>query len=686
MSRHRSRWLWIAIASIVLLQGPVFGARWSHEYPDVYPGTWYRIVLDSDGQIITSDGHGEGWYYYPASDSYRMWYPNGNYDPDRRGRLEYHVYIEATDPNRAVDARVRYIWTTPEWSLDGHTSPPTPADVPTLEDEADAMTGGTLATVDNQRLGMEGRGSSEAQRTKFIEEYNPAWVGIEVQARNAYIFRYARHWCEGDDPLPGEAGACCHRATGHCFSTVEGDCQAPYEWLGVGTSCDECSRPADPVWDFGDAPDPSYPTLLASNGARHRIVPGLFLGRFVDGEADGQPDLMASGDNAGSRDEDGVMLTSTIAPGMDATVQVVASVDGYLNAWVDFDADGSFGGPGEQIFFDQALRAGTNELAFAVPADAAPGGTFARFRFNSLGVLDYDGPADDGEVEDYRIEVARSFEPHPTSGQTALLWDQPLTASSEAEPYSFETGSENSALHLFRVAADDWQAQHDRPITGVHWWGVFEDWTEPYLPEELPLAFHIGVWTDAPDPEPYNFDTFAHPDTLVWETYCTKWTWALAGYEKPQNGFLGNSCFQFTHLLSQDQWFEAAEAVDGKTGTEPTTFWLSITAVYDTSTVKPSYTWSWKTRSHPGDMAATSLQELISPDFDSTWPPAIGAQWQDGKPLRDRLFLPVDMAFQLTTYAPLEPETTPPAEPKAGDGTGSPDLAGLAAGWLAAKN
>ena len=27
--------------------------------------------------------------------------------------------------------------------------------------------------------------------------------------------------------------------------------------------------------DFGDAPDPSYPTLTASNGARHGIVPGL---------------------------------------------------------------------------------------------------------------------------------------------------------------------------------------------------------------------------------------------------------------------------------------------------------------------------------------------------------------------------------------------------------------------------
>src|SRR5262249_17402551 len=30
--------------------------------------------------------------------------------------------------------------------------------------------------------------------------------------------------------------------------------------------------------DFGDAPEPAYPTLLARDGARHVVVPGVFLG------------------------------------------------------------------------------------------------------------------------------------------------------------------------------------------------------------------------------------------------------------------------------------------------------------------------------------------------------------------------------------------------------------------------
>src|SRR5262249_6215060 len=41
--------------------------------------------------------------------------------------------------------------------------------------------------------------------------------------------------------------------------------------------------------DFGQAPDPPYPTYLTNNGARHIIVPGFYLGTGVDPESDGRP-------------------------------------------------------------------------------------------------------------------------------------------------------------------------------------------------------------------------------------------------------------------------------------------------------------------------------------------------------------------------------------------------------------
>ncbi len=157
--------------------------------------------------------------------------------------------------------------------------------------------------------------------------------------------------------------------------------------------------------DFGDAPDARYRTTLAQDGARHAIVPGVLLGRGLDGETDGEPNATATGDdNYGIDDEDGVIFGWPLYAGREATLDVTVTVPGYLNAWVDFDADGAFG-PGEQVFIDQFLTPGANALALAIPAEAAAGGTFARFRFSTEGSLDSFGPAADGEVEDHYLQI-----------------------------------------------------------------------------------------------------------------------------------------------------------------------------------------------------------------------------------------------------------------------------------------
>jgi len=159
--------------------------------------------------------------------------------------------------------------------------------------------------------------------------------------------------------------------------------------------------------DFGDAPDPTYPTLLASIGANHVIVAGFHLGLSVDPEPDGQPDAHALGDDTdGNNDDDGILFTSGLIPGKTTTLNVVASLGGgFLNAWVDFDVNGSWGDPGEQIFTDKALSIGTNALSFAVPLGSRPGLTFCRFRFSTATGLSYTGSTADGEVEDYEVHV-----------------------------------------------------------------------------------------------------------------------------------------------------------------------------------------------------------------------------------------------------------------------------------------
>jgi len=160
------------------------------------------------------------------------------------------------------------------------------------------------------------------------------------------------------------------------------------------------------AFDFGDAPDPSYPTLSAGNGARHILPSLVFLGAAVDPEPDGQPSASADGDDVfdASDDEDGVVFMSAIDPGNPASVDVTASMAALLDAWIDFNADGDWSDAGEQIFTSQLLVAGVNSLSFPVPTGASQNATiFARFRISSAGGLGPTGEAADGEVEDYQI-------------------------------------------------------------------------------------------------------------------------------------------------------------------------------------------------------------------------------------------------------------------------------------------
>ena len=164
--------------------------------------------------------------------------------------------------------------------------------------------------------------------------------------------------------------------------------------------------------DYGDAPQ-QFPTLLAQDGARHAMAQRMYLGSTIDGELDGQPSIGANGDDlTGADDEDGVtFLTSPLVSGQVARVQVVASVNGQLDAWVDFDGNGSWADPGDQIFLNQTLSPGTNVLSFAVPAGLKPlEMTYARFRVSSKGGLSFKGPAEDGEVEDYPLAITAGTE------------------------------------------------------------------------------------------------------------------------------------------------------------------------------------------------------------------------------------------------------------------------------------
>ncbi|WP_169973121.1 SdrD B-like domain-containing protein [Tautonia rosea] len=172
--------------------------------------------------------------------------------------------------------------------------------------------------------------------------------------------------------------------------------------------------------DYGDAPDPTYPTLIASDGASHVVTENFRLGELIDGEPDGQPTPGADGDPS----DDGVTFASTVLlTGQETTITVHVSLEGgtgFLDAWVDFNADGDWDDPGEQIFVSQEVVEGENLLPFTVPIDASAGvTTFSRFRLSRTGELAPTGDDAAGEVEDYLL----SFNAAPTitapAGQAA---------------------------------------------------------------------------------------------------------------------------------------------------------------------------------------------------------------------------------------------------------------------------
>ncbi len=109
-------------------------------------------------------------------------------------------------------------------------------------------------------------------------------------------------------------------------------------------------------FDYGDAPDPSYKTLNASNGPRHKLVAGFSLGATASVDGDARVIDNDSGD-------DGVRFADAIYSAF--TTQIVVNAQGitgtrpgFLTAWIDFDGDGAFE-TSERLVAGFALSNGT---------------------------------------------------------------------------------------------------------------------------------------------------------------------------------------------------------------------------------------------------------------------------------------------------------------------------------------
>jgi len=170
--------------------------------------------------------------------------------------------------------------------------------------------------------------------------------------------------------------------------------------------------------DYGDVPD-SYATNLANNSGEgigaHHIVPvdasgnpTHYLGAGIDTENDGQPSVDTKGDDNSNGDEDGISLPTPLYMDQSYAITVTSTAQcSHLNGWIDFNKDGDFLGANEHIIINHGRTSSPEVINFtpASDADTVNGVTYARFRCNSAPGLASNGPASDGEVEDYLVVI-----------------------------------------------------------------------------------------------------------------------------------------------------------------------------------------------------------------------------------------------------------------------------------------
>ena len=219
--------------------------------------------------------------------------------------------------------------------------------------------------------------------------------------------------------------------------------------------------------DYGDLPD-GYGTTDLAGGAYHIIDPALYLGSTVDDELDGQPTESATGDDgAGNDDEDGVIFEPLIAGRTSALTITAVGSGGSLSGWIDWDANDQFD-PGEQVFSDRVLVAGSNSLSVTVPLTASlSDDIYMRFRYSTQSGLSPTGPAPDGEVEDYATQITGyDFGDALTSYSTQLAQDGARHAISPTLYLGSRVDVEDDGRPSANALGDDTQVDPGTPDNG----------------------------------------------------------------------------------------------------------------------------------------------------------------------------------------------------------------------------
>jgi hypothetical protein len=190
----------------------------------------FSITIDSQGVPVGGGGTGEfsdplfpsdynGWYYYPYTEWWNIWFYDHPYDPDSYKVITISFNVSSFNPSSGSYLDFAVNWSAPAWSMiTGVEQPPIPSLVglnesqyifrPTLQ-----LWEGTIEP-------------GQYQFSYIIPDYCPEWVSIDVRGYNFSVTQGTIvHECLSGTPPP--LGRCCYsNANGQilCADNYESQC------------------------------------------------------------------------------------------------------------------------------------------------------------------------------------------------------------------------------------------------------------------------------------------------------------------------------------------------------------------------------------------------------------------------------------------------------------------------------
>lgn len=304
------------------------------------------------------------------------------------------------------------------------------------------------------------------------------------------------------------------------------------------------------------------------------------------------------------------ITTTTTIPSKVVSIHMVGDVnDGLAKVYVD----------GVEVASMDMYTQGGSQTVLIIVKDLSK--TVHTIDVNDLGL----GGGQHGDEDDVATLGAAALEKR-------VKWSQPPEPT---QPDDWFYGwNEPSDWWNGPVVADDWVCTTADPVTDVHWWGSFLNWTGAE-PPRLPSHFHITIWTDAPIGQ----EPWSRPGVVLHSILAYNYTCQRAGMDYDPRTGRWETCFRFDYVIPQGEWFYQEPG-----GTAPNIYWVSIAAC-DEGTMT-EFPWGWKTRprdpASPAPDAAVVILDPIQPVVGNVfnagypiWWPHTGNAW--------------DMAFELTS-------------------------------------